>query len=355
MAAKVAPEAPSAAFTTFAKPVPTTPPLSAYDPAYVARKAEVGEKTFALKKPGRRLAYFTDGDPADPAVLCLHSLGQSKWEWLFPKPLPGVFLIAVDRQGHGASTAYPPQSPVTAPRKFSDDLGEYVELLDSLGVDKFYVTGSSMGGCWTLAIAAALPERVLACAPISALTDPRHPSVPKAQRGKLCGDAGTMTLSIGDSGCAGGLMRSMTNPYFKAKDPSKDPGFAKKYISYFKYGDASGKKHGPFEAMDSNPFFVSALLDAYLHGVNSDHCGCVELVRIFGKQGWGFDPSAIKCPTFIYQGQKDAETPVAAAEHLHSIIAGSELIVMPEIGHVTIMLKAEAIILALVQKKAIAA
>ena len=44
---------------------------------------------------------------------------------------------------------------------------------------------------------------------------------------------------------------------------------------------------------------------------------------------------------------------MAAAEHLHSIIAGSELIVMPEIGHVTIMLKAEAIILALVQKKAI--
>ena len=257
--------------------------LSAYDPAYVARKARSARRRCAEEARPASL-HFTEGDPADPAVLCLHSLGQRAGVAL-PKPLPGIFLIAVDRQGHGASTAYPAQSPVTAPRKFSDDLGEYVELLDSLGVDKFFVTGSSMGGCWTLAIAAALPERVLACAPISALTDPRHPSVPKAQRGKLCGDAGTMTLSIGDSGCAGGLMRSMTNPYFKAKDPSKDPGFAKKYISYFKYGDATGKKHGPFEAMDSNPFFVSALLDAYLHGVNSDHCGCVELVRIFGKQG----------------------------------------------------------------------
>ena len=110
MAAKVAPEEAPAAAITFTKPVPTTPPLPAYDPAYLARKAEVGEKTFALKKPGRRLAYFTEGNPADPAVLCLHSLGQSKWEWLFPKPLPGVFLIAVDRQGHGASTAYPSQS-----------------------------------------------------------------------------------------------------------------------------------------------------------------------------------------------------------------------------------------------------
>ena len=87
------------AFTTFTKPVPcgTQDPLTAYDPAYVARKKEVGEKILTLKN-GRHLAYFTEGDPADPAVLCLHSLGQCKTEWLFPKPLPGVFLIAVDRQ-----------------------------------------------------------------------------------------------------------------------------------------------------------------------------------------------------------------------------------------------------------------
>ena len=107
--------------------------------------------------------------------------------------------------------------------------------------------------------------------------------------------------------------------------------------------------------MDSNPYFVCSSLDARLYGGNCKNYGVVEQIRIFGKQGWGFDPAAIKCPTFIYQGEKDAETPVAAAEHLHSIIAGSELIVMPAIGHVTIMLKAEAIILALVQKKAIAA
>ena len=79
------------------------------------------------------------------------------------------------------------------------------------------------------------------------------------------------------------------------------------------------------------------------------HCGCVELVRIFGKQGWGFDPAAIKCPTFIYQGKKDAETPVAAAEHLHSIIAGSELVVMEGHGHTTIMMEAPGIIQALVE------
>ena len=67
-----------------------------------------------------------------------------------------------------------------------------------------------------------------------------------------------------------------------------------------------------------------------------------------------YDPATIACPTFIYQGKKDAETPPAAAEHLHTIIKGSELIVMPEIGHATILLKAESIILALVRGKSIA-
>ena len=235
---------------------------------------------------------------------------------------------------------------------------EYVELLDSLGVDKFFVTGASMGGSWAICVAAALPGRVLGCAPISCMADARHPSVAKKDRGALCGDAGSMTLSIGESGCMGGMMRSMIAPYFKVlPSTSKDPGFAKKYISYFKYGDASGKKYGPFEAMDTDPFLVSSLLDSWLHGVNGtgSNCGLTELIRIFGKQGWGYDPATIQCPTFIYHGNKDMESPVKGAEHLHGLIKGSELIVVPETslycGHVTILCKAPEIIQALVEKK----
>ena len=75
--------------------------------------------------------------------------------------------------------------------------------------------------------------------------------------------------------------------------------------------------------------------------------------------GWGYDPAAIECPTFIYHGKKDVESPVKGAEHLHGLIKGSELIVMPETspycGHCTILCKAPEIILALVQKKAISA
>ena len=347
---KVAPGGPEDEVITFTKPVPASPPMTAYDPAYIARKKEVAEKILTLKD-GRKLAYFTEGDPADPAVLCLHSLGQSKMEFLLPKPIPGIFLISVDRQGHGSSSPYPPASPVSNPRKFSDDMHEYVELLDSLSVDKFYVTGSSMGGSWAVAIAAALPGRVLACAPISALVDPRHGD--KKEQGALCGDGGTMTLSIGEPGCMGGMMRAMMGGYFKVKDTSKDPGFAKHYVSYFKYGDASGKKYGPFDAMDRDHFLVSSMLDAFHHGVNCKNCGIIELIRIFGKQGWGYDPSTIQCPTFIYQGEKDVEVPVKQAELINRLVKGSKLVVLPGIGHCTILLQLEEIIKALVQKKSI--
>ena len=53
------------------KPIPTDPPLTEYDPKYLERKAEVGERKFALKS-GRWFMYFTEGSPEDPAVLCLH-------------------------------------------------------------------------------------------------------------------------------------------------------------------------------------------------------------------------------------------------------------------------------------------
>ena len=40
---------------TFTKPVPASPPMTAYDPAYIARKKEVAEKILTLKD-GRKLA-----------------------------------------------------------------------------------------------------------------------------------------------------------------------------------------------------------------------------------------------------------------------------------------------------------
>ena len=178
-----------------------------------------------------------------------------------------------------------------------------------------------MGGCWTLAIAAALPGGARLRTDLRP-DRPTAPERPKAQRGKLCGDAGTMTLSIGDSGCAGGLMRSMTNPYFD-EGSSKDPGFAKKYISYFKYGDASRKKHGPFEAMDSNPFVSRS---STLRGERRPAAAsswCASSASRAGASAGRHQVSNLHLPG--REGRRDAGGGRRAPQH-H---LGSDLIVMP--------------------------
>src|SRR5690242_16188951 len=68
----------------------------------------------------------------------------------------GVRLIAPTRPGYGDSTLSPPGLARTAP--------DTVELADQLGLDRFALVGSSGGGPFALAVAAAAPERVSAVA-----------------------------------------------------------------------------------------------------------------------------------------------------------------------------------------------
>ena len=355
----VAPQPPAGLvdLPAFKKPIPTVPtPLTAFDPAYVERRKQITEQILQLKN-GRQLAFFTEGSPADPAVLCLHSLGQSKLEWIMRKPLPGVYLIAVDRQGHGNSSPYPPGLPPSTPaRKFSDDADEYVELLDSLGVNEFRVTGSSMGGCFTIALAALFPERCVGCAPVSGLADPWHSSVTTdAERKALCAEGSMALLTLADSGCKSWMMRKVMLAVFSTapKDKSVDPGFAKQYPTYFKANQRNNHKtYGPdFALMDSDPYLVSQLLDAHNYGLNCAHGGPLELIRVYGQQGWGCDPTNIKNPCFIYHGTLDAETPIGCPEHNRRIIPGAQLVRVNNKGHSTILLHKEEIVLALVQGK----
>ena len=137
----------------FKKPVPTTPPLSAFDPAYLERKAGITEREFKLKS-GRKLAYWTEGDPSDKALLCLPALGNSKCSYIFPKPLQGVYQISVDRPGHGNSGV------LEGKEEWKLACDEMLELMDDLKVEKFCVMGWSLGGVHALQMAVAFPDRV---------------------------------------------------------------------------------------------------------------------------------------------------------------------------------------------------
>jgi pimeloyl-ACP methyl ester carboxylesterase len=95
-----------------------------------------------------------------PAVICVHTAGQSGVQWreaLAGLPPRGWRVVVPDLPGHGRSDGGP-DGPVT-------DLGRYgawcVELLDRLGIERAYLVGCSIGGRIVLDLAARAPERVL--------------------------------------------------------------------------------------------------------------------------------------------------------------------------------------------------
>ena len=316
-----------------------SPPLTAFDPGYLQRKAAVPEQLFTLKN-GKQLSYFTEGSVEDKAVVCLPSAGLGKCCFIPREPIPGVFLIAIDPMGHGNS------SPIEKPTDFEESVIEVRELLDGLKVDKFYVLGWSCGGVHAMQISAALPGRVLGCAAISSPCDLHHPSLSKKEAKKL-DEKGALILN--QSGCLGGLVRWMMKGIYYYPDKTKDFGFAGHSGGGYQYYVGKETGGAPPE-IEKDHFFVTKLLDSELNGTNSRIGLLLEMQGLFSR--WPHDVAKIQCPCFLYIEQK-GEVPLCNAERNQSLIPGSEMIVMKSHGHCSIMMEFEKIVAGLLEGKSI--
>jgi len=129
-------------------------------------------------RDGRTLAYCEYGASADEetsTVLHSNGSGGSRLEWPGDETMLrnlGIRFIGVDRPGHGHSDPQPNGRVVIDWARV-----EIAQLLDHLGVDKFYVEGWSAGGCYALAIAHqfGFTGRVLGGAILSGIGPPDRP------------------------------------------------------------------------------------------------------------------------------------------------------------------------------------
>ena len=85
------------------------------------------------------MAYFTEGNKGDPAVVCFPSAGFGKWQFIPREPIAGIYLVAVDDIGHGNS------SPLKKCPVFSESVEDVEELLNALEIEKFYLILSGTG------------------------------------------------------------------------------------------------------------------------------------------------------------------------------------------------------------------
>ncbi|MER6509468.1 alpha/beta hydrolase [Nonomuraea sp. NPDC001636] len=105
-----------------------------------------------------------------PALLLLHAgvcdrrMWDPQWEALIAA---GFRVVRCDLRGFG-------QSPL--PTEPYSNSGDVLSLLDSLGIDRFFLVGCSYGGKVALEVAASSPEQVEALVLLSAALPWREPS-----------------------------------------------------------------------------------------------------------------------------------------------------------------------------------
>jgi lipase len=102
-----------------------------------------------------RLHALEWGDPAAPAVMCMHGVSShaARFRRLAERLTPRFRVVSVDLRGHGESEWEPPWD-------FDTHVGDLLETADGLGVDVADWMGHSFGGRLALELAARAPERV---------------------------------------------------------------------------------------------------------------------------------------------------------------------------------------------------
>jgi pimeloyl-ACP methyl ester carboxylesterase len=106
---------------------------------------------------GLRLRYLEWGNAGAPPVVCVHGYTGSAdaFNALARRFRDRVRLLALDVRGHGESS----WSPDGAYR-YEDAVSDLVGLVDQLGLQRFTLIGTSMGGIIAMAYAGAHPDRL---------------------------------------------------------------------------------------------------------------------------------------------------------------------------------------------------
>ena len=167
-------------------------------------------------------------------VLCLHGQAQRSTDWLMKEPLQNIFQICVDRIGHGLSSNAPADG-----FSFADGCVEFLEVVDAVYAEfkvpadkKFFVAGHSMGGTWSIEMAAcpATRDRIEAIAPVASPLDYCNPRVTEEDRKhKMFKDPGVMMmLRAAKPDCSGAFARQLLTAVAPVRASFKKSG-DKKY------------------------------------------------------------------------------------------------------------------------------
>jgi pimeloyl-ACP methyl ester carboxylesterase len=114
-------------------------------------------KSQTLDVNGLRVHYLDWGDPGASPVVCVHGYTSSAQAFnaLARRFHDRHHFVAPDVRGHGESTW-----SFSGAYQYRDQVGDLAAVVDKLGLSRFTLIGTSMGGIIAMAYAGAHPDRL---------------------------------------------------------------------------------------------------------------------------------------------------------------------------------------------------
>ena len=245
---------------------------------------------------GVRVHYQEAGDTSAPALVLIHGFASSTlvWSKVFLRLAEaGYRVIALDMLGYGYSA-----KPRNGEYTIAGQTKLLTQLLDSLGIPRAIIVGSSYGGAVAATCALDYPDRVEKLTLVGTVNNNR-PLAFKLMRvfsSPLVGDV-VSPLLIGSRRL---LRRRMKRVYDRHS-----------WVLDERRVDA---RHLPLRAAGTQRAII-------------------RTVRGWDAERISRDAHLISKPTLLLWGENDREIPLADGERLHAEIPGSRLIVFLKCGH----------------------
>lgn len=265
------------------------------DPAAMRAKYGVAPSQFVALGDGLTVHLRDEGPRDSPAIVLLHGSNADLHTWEpWAKDLSRDYrVVRFDQIGHGLTGANPggDHSPAA-----------YVEgvrrVADKLGIERFVLAGNSMGGAIAARFALAHPERLEGLVLIDAGGAPK--------RGNARGNIG---FKLAATPGVAQLMQSITPRTLVERSLR--------------------------QSVANQAIVTDAAVDRYWELLRYPGNRAATMER-FSTPRETFDPQAlgaIRMPTLILWGERDALISVDGARWFARAIPGSQLITYPGIGH----------------------
>jgi pimeloyl-ACP methyl ester carboxylesterase len=277
----------------------------------------------------RQIGFAEFGDPQGRAVFWLHGTPgarrQIPMEARVYAEQRQIRLIGVDRPGIGSSTPYQYDTALA----FADDMRT---IADTLGIDKMEVIGLSGGGPYTLACAAAMPDRVVAAGVIGGVAPTMGSD---AIAGGVMGSVGLRVAPLlqaagGPIGLAASVLIRLIRPL---ASPAADL-----------YGRVSPEAD---RRLLARPEIKAMFLDDLLNGSRKQMAAPFADVVVFARD-WGFRLDEVKVPVRWWHGDHDHIVPFEHGQHVVAKLPDVELYHLPGESHLAGLGRAEEILATMV-------